>query len=202
MTLKEIEFYYNDMRSKQQLLTSQIEDKKQIIQTKEQYHSNLVKARWVLTEVVQQTQIRFKEHVENLVTKCIQSVFDRPFEFKLDFERKHNKIECRPYLEENGIIYNDIQYQKGGSMCDIIAFSFRVILWNLMNPKSRNVLLLDEPFRYLGDLTSKAAQMLREISHSLKIQVIMITHDDSLAEIADKSWYVKHNGTHSLVEET
>ena len=50
---------------------------------------------------------------------------------------------------------------------------------------------MDEPFRYCGKLTSLAGNMMKEISQKLGIQIIMVTHEDSLSEIADKSWLVR-----------
>lgn len=200
-TIAEVESIYNDWHSQSELLKEQISKKHAQIDAKQLRYENILKARWVLTEVVKLTQIRFKEKVEKLITKCIQSVYDRPFKFILDFQRIRNKIECYPKIEENGNVYDDIEYMHGGGLCDIISFSFRVVLWSLTKPRLRNVLILDEPFKFLGDYKKKAAQMLKEISHNLKIQIIMITHDEEFSEIADKAWRVTQNKGISMVEE-
>jgi hypothetical protein len=43
--------------------------------------------------------------------------------------------------------------------------------------------------------------MLREVSHELGLQLIIITHEDSLIEIADRAWNVEHDGRESHVNQ-
>jgi hypothetical protein len=159
-----------------------------------------VKARWVLTEVSQQTQRRFQDKVERLLTMAIQTVFDRPFEFKLEFERKRNKMECKPTIIEGDRIYDDPEYDLGGGVLDIISFAFRIVLWSLQNPRSRNVIILDEPMKNMGKLISLGGQVLREISHSLNLQLIIVTHDDELIDIGDRVFQVTHDGIKSHIK--
>jgi ABC-type lipoprotein export system ATPase subunit len=63
-------------------------------------------------------------------------------------------------------------------------------MWSLEKPRSRNVLVFDEPFKWTGDLTELMANMIKEVSHRMKLQVIMVTHDERLSDIADRSWKV------------
>jgi len=158
-----------------------------------------VKARWVLSEVSRLTQERFKDRVEKLVTMAVRSVFDRDFSFELIFERKRNKLECQPIIKEKGneLIPKDAM---GGSVLDIISFAFRIVLWSIEKPKSRNVFLMDEPGKWTGKLVVKFGEMMREVSHRLGFQIIMPTHDDSLIEIADRAWHIEHDGTKSVVK--
>ena len=63
-------------------------------------------------------------------------------------------------------------------------------LWSL--GKTRRLIVLDEPFRYLStDLQPKAGEMLRKLSQRLKLQVIMVTHEEEMMEIADRLFSVK-----------
>ena len=63
--------------------------------------------------------------------------------------------------------------------------------WSMQRPKSRNVLILDEPFRYLSsNLLPRASEMLKQISEQLELQIIMVTHATELAEEADKIFEV------------
>lgn len=158
------------------------------------------KARQVINEAAKNTQQFFKAQVETLVTTAIRTVFDRPFEFKLIFEEKRNKIEARPVIKEGENEY-DPKDEMGGGIIDIISFALRVVLWSLQTNRTRNVFILDEPFKWTGALMVKAGMMLKELSDKLGIQVIMITHDDELMDISDKTWIVRHNGEKSIVKE-
>ena len=192
---------FNFLKAKREVLKSDLVRKTNSLNLAKQDYENLVKAKWVLTEVARLTQEKFKNRVEELMTYAIQSVFDRPFEFKLVFEIKRNKLECKPVILENGIEFDDPEYDIGGGLVDIISFAFRVVLWSLENPRSRAVFVLDEPMKHIGkgELLIRAGKMLKEISDKLKFQLIIITHEPLLAEIADKKFEVSHDGIRSLV---
>jgi DNA repair exonuclease SbcCD ATPase subunit len=203
MTIEEIVKEFSEIKGREKQLQKTLSDKLDTILDLKESATNQSDARWVLTEVSQLTQSRFKSKVEALVTMAIQSVFDRPFEFFLEFERKRNKMECRPIVKElvNGKYREfDPEEDMGGGIIDIISFAFRIVLWNLENPSSRNAIVLDEPMKNMGKLIVLGGQVLKEISHKLNFQVILITHDEELIEIADRSYQVSHDGNKSVVK--
>lgn len=165
--------------------------------SEKRYHS-LVKARWVLNQAVGTVQSNFKEAVESLVTMAIRSIFNRPFDFKLKFEEKRNQMEAHPIIEEkinedNKRIYKNLEDDLGGSILDIIGFVFNIIIFSLSSPQKRNVLLLDEPFKFTGALAILAGKVLREISQKRNIQFIIVTHDERLMEFADRTFFIGYN---------
>jgi len=194
---------YNRLSNRIESLRSDLKIKENQINEKMILSDDLAKAQWVLTEVQKKTQEKFKEKIESLVTMAIKSVYDRPFGFELVFERKRDKMEIDPLIYEwvNGKkeYYNDAEDELGGGIVDICSFSLRVVLWTMENPRSRNVFILDEPGKNLGRLISLFGEMLREVSHKLKFQLIIITHDEELIEIGDKSWEVTHDGRESHI---
>jgi DNA repair exonuclease SbcCD ATPase subunit len=201
MTLSELQTYVVSKKGEFSLLQKQLEEKKGEVGNTQEEWENHTKARWLLSEAQIRTQTRFKEAVESLVSLALRSVYDRPFSFILDFSRVRNKLECTPSLQEGDVIYNDIRDCQGGGLVDIIALAFRLVLWHLKKPHSRNTILLDEPLRFLGSLTEKAGEMLREISHRLGIQIVMVSHSEELIDMADRSFNVTHNGTFSTVKQ-
>ena len=194
---------FKEAKTRSKFLAAEVEEKEQLIKKKTRQADNFIKARWVLSEVARLTQEQFKDRVESLVTMAVQSVFDRPFGFELIFERKRNKLECKPVVYEmvgnNKVMYEDPKDDVGGSAIDIISFALRIVLWHLEKPSSRNVILLDEPMKNMGRLVGLGGQVLREISHRLNLQLIIVTHDVSLMEIGDRVYEVKHNGIYSEV---
>ena len=183
-------------------LKVQVAKRKTLIDLKKKEEATYVKARWVLAEVGRITQETFKDRVESLVTLAIRSVYDRPFQFELKFEQQRNKAVCLPIIKEDDFEQMP-KDDMGGGIIDLVSFAFRVILWSLERPQSRNVFILDEPMKFIGkgELLQKAGRMLRELSHRLGFQLIVITHEPELAEIADKAYMVTHNGKQSKVEE-
>lgn len=192
------------VKAKRNLLRENFDENKKKIEVLRTSVEDLVKARWVITEVQRLTQEKFKDKFENLISLAIQNVYDRPITFHLEFERKRNQMECSISLKEtvNGKerIFSDIEYDVGGGMIDIISFVSRIVLWNLEKPRSRNVIILDEPMKNMGKLIDIGGQILREISHKLKFQLIIVTHDQALIEISDKAWQVEHDGNKSHIK--
>lgn len=190
------------LKTKKDTLTAEIAKKRAIVLLESNKHANHIKARFVLVEVSRQTQERLKTVIEQLVNLCLNEVFpDRNFTFKADFQIKRNKMECEFLVEVDGHEYSP-KDDMGGSILDIIAFALRTILWSFENPRSRNVIIMDEPFRFSGRLITKAVQMVKELSDKLGIQFIINTHSEELIDIADRSWHVTNIKGKSMVTQS
>jgi DNA repair exonuclease SbcCD ATPase subunit len=200
MNLNDIKEKLVDLKSEQRIIERQIDEANNILGDLIIKKDNHTKAKWVLVEVQRLTQLKFKEHVEKLVTMAIKSIFDRPFTFHLEFEYKRNKLECRPVVRENGNEYDPVE-DMGGGILPPVSFALRVVLWELEKPRSRGVFILDEPLKgSLGsDELERAIEMFKTISHKLGFQLIIITHEKKLVNIADRAFIVKHDGTKSNV---
>lgn len=190
-------------KSEKVLLTKQLVTKKELAISKGQHIENLLKARWTLTEVSRITQQQFAACVQNMVTMAVQAVYGVPFKFLVNFEIKRNKAECQLLVQEGDKEPFVPKDEMGGGLLDVISFALRVVLWSLERPRSNNVLLLDEPLKFLGkgELLNKAAIMLRDVSHKLGLQIIINTHEPELLEVADRGWLVSHDGVKSNIEE-
>jgi len=186
-----------ELKSRRSYIQTLIVQKKEEVKKKEEQILKHEKARWVFTEVARLTQEKFEGRVNSLATMAIKSVFDRPFSFKLLFERKRNALECTPVVMEgeNTYIPKD---DMGGGIIDIISFAFRVVLWGMEKPRSRALLVLDEPFRFMGSLSTRAGQMIRELSNKLNLQFLIVTHEPELAAIGDSTYWITHDGTQSV----
>lgn len=184
------------------ILTRQLSAKQDEIKDSITLQDNLAEARFIISEASRLTQQQFKDFVESLVTLAIQSVFpDKDYRFLVDFDLKSNRSQINLLVQEEDKEPYIPEEDQGGGLLDIISFSLRIVMWSLERPKSRNVLIFDEPFKYTGNLTELAANMMKEISHKMKLQIIMVTHDERLSEIADRSWKVTRVKTGpSLVE--
>jgi hypothetical protein len=191
----------NEIKATVSVLNSSLKEKEAQVEIEKKAVESLIKARFVLTEVAELTQRRFKDRVESLVTMALRSVYDRPYRFELRFERKRNQFECKPIIWEGDVECEDLEFDLGGGVVDIVSFAFRVVLWNLERPRSRNVFILDEPVKFVGkgETQHRAGKMIREISHKLKVQILLITHEPDLAEIGDRTFVVTHDRIKSSV---
>lgn len=146
---------------------------------------NTQKARAVVQAVAEETQKKIEFHISNLVTMAIKAVYyENPYEFKLRFTLRRNKTEADLVFIKGENETDDILNAGGGGPADIAAFALRIAAWSLK--KTRNVFLLDEPFRCISqNKQEKCSEMLKEISGKLGIQIILISHLDNLILAAD-----------------
>ncbi len=149
------------------------------------------KAQVIIQTVAKETQQELEYHISDIVTLALETIFDDPYTFGLEFVLKRNKTECNLYLEKNGERIKPLD-AAGGGVVDVVAFSLKIALWTLQQPRSRNCMVLDEPFKFLSkDLLPRASELLKELSEKLNLQFIMVTHLDELTDCADKTFNVK-----------
>jgi DNA repair exonuclease SbcCD ATPase subunit len=191
--------------SKRDTLLEQKLQKEDLIKEKRIYTENLIKARWTFSQVSLLTQTKFSEYVSSMVTYALKSVYDRDLKFLVTFEINRNKMECKLQMQEGDKEPYNPEEETGGGTLDVISLALRIVLWSLKKPRSRNVLFLDEPLRFIGKgpLLKKGIIMMKEISRRLDppLQLIINTHIPELAEMADRAWTVTHNGTHCTVKQ-
>lgn len=160
-------------------------------------------AREVVNNVHLATQISVSEFIEEVVGLALQTVFDESgdvYGFKVEYEIKRNKSEAKLYIMKNGRRVTP-DGGCGGGVLDVASFGLRAVNFALASPPPEPVLLLDEPGRFMGDYALNFGRMLKEVSDLLELQIIMISHDSSLIECADKSFRVTQSKGISKVEE-
>jgi len=151
----------------------------------------LEQAREIIREVGLKTQEQLSFHISDITSLALEAVFPNPYELITEFVQRRNKTECDLYFSREGEKVDPISASGGGAV-DVASFALRIAAWSMMSPKTRNVIILDEPLRFLSvDLQEKASMMIKELSDRLGIQFIIITHESTLAEYADKVFNVR-----------
>lgn len=148
------------------------------------------KAREIIREVGMQTQQQLQFHISDITSLALEAVFPDPYKLIVEFVQRRNKTECDLYFERDGEKVDPLTASGGGAV-DVAAFALRIASWSMQQPRSRNVIILDEPLRFLStDLQEQASIMIKEISEKLGIQFIIVTHEDTLTSYADKVFRV------------
>jgi len=156
-------------------------------------------AREVVREAGLRTQRQLEYHISDVVTMAFEAIFDDPYSFEVEFVQRRNKTECDLWFGRDGNKVDPVS-SSGGGVVDVASFALRVAAWSMQRPRTRPVLLLDEPFKHLStELLPKAAEMLKRLSDQLGIQVIMVTHSEELAEVADQVFRVSMRRGVSMV---
>jgi len=149
------------------------------------------KAREIIREVGIKTQQQLSFHISDITSLALEAVFVNPYKLIVDFVQRRNKTECDLYFDRDGNRVDPLGASGGGAV-DIASFALRIASWSMQRPKSRNVIILDEPLRFLSaNHQEQASQMIKEISEKLGIQFIIITHEPILASYADKVFETK-----------
>ena len=148
------------------------------------------KAREIIHIVGQKTQQQLQSQIGDIASLALEAVFDDPYELAVEFVSRRNKTECDLYFVRDGNRVDPLTASGVGAV-DIAAFALRIASWSMTQPRTRNTIILDEPFRFLSeDYQEQAGMMLKEISQKLGIQFIIVTHEQTLTGAADKIFEV------------
>lgn len=139
-------------------------------------------AQEVLQLVAQAVQQKAHEKIGTVVSSCLQAVFgEQAYEFKILFERKRGKTEAQLRFCRGGLDIDPLT-ASGGGVVDVAAFALRVACLLLHRPRLSKLIVLDEPFRFVSAAYQENIRsMLEELSKDLKLQIIMVTHNETIA---------------------
>ena len=159
-------------------------------------------AQAIIRQAAVDTRQSIKVHIADLVTAAIQSILPEQkwYEFEASFLDKGG-VEFS--LKKGGRVRDP--FGVGGGIVDIVSTGLRFAIWSLS--QLRPVVLLDEPFRNLSrtlygeQAKKKASALLKELSHELGLQLIVVTHDPDLIAEADAVFRVESDGEVSTIVE-
>lgn len=126
--------------------------------------------------VAQSIQQQAHSMIAKVVSKCLETIFDEPYEFQIVFERKRGKTEARLVFERDGMEI-DPMTASGGGVLDVASFALRLAAITLTKPHCRKVIIMDEPFRFVSEnYRPKIKELLQDLSKEYGFQFIMVTH--------------------------
>ena len=174
-----------------QQVSTRVQTLEQSLRLSKRLLKNTEEAQLVAQTVAQQTQQELEYRISDIVTMALDAVFEEAYEFKIEFVQRRNKTEAEIFFLRDGEKIDPMTASGGGAV-DVAAFALRIALWNITRPRGRGTIVLDEPFRFLSrELQPKAGAMLKMLSERLKLQFIIVTHNQDLIEAADKVFEVK-----------
>ena len=131
---------------------------------------------------------QMKQTIEYIVTNALQVVFNQELRFEVELGTRAGAPTAEFYVVDNlGLRYKPMD-ARGGGLVDVISTALRLSILELYQPKIQGPVILDEPGKMISaEYASNFAYFLKEYCQRIGRQVIMITHNSALAEIADKS---------------
>jgi len=181
----------NYKKEERRIKREQLESKRKDIQGVEEKLASLKKIAGIFKKSAVSSQEYLSEYLTALVTDSIKVVFpDRNLIFKVEFSTARD-TQCNVSLEEDGKKLSLFD-SEGYGVLDIISIVLRAAY--IVLDKSEKIMILDEPFRNLSvDRHEAASKMLYDLSHRLKMQIIINTHLIGIEDIADKTIHVKRS---------
>jgi len=195
-------------RAAQEYLQNKLGTEKNNLSNLKLLADDLLEVRALFQKAAQQTQQKLEFHISSLVSTALSAVFPDPYEFKVKFEQRRNKTECDLTFAKNGEDYGSPMFASGGGPKDVAAFALRCAFWSL-DKKSRNILILDEPFNFVNDdpktkireLQQKCVEMFKRVVDTLGMQAIVITTLPEFLNVADKIFDVSCKSGVTQIEE-
>lgn len=162
---------------------------------------HLESARSIIQKAAQTTQSYLSIQLSDIVSNALKAVFqDDAYEFKIDFVQRRNSTECDLLFTKDGKDMKPLD-SCGYGAADIASLALRIAYWKL-DGTARNTILMDEPTRNLSlDKQPLAGQIIKQLSDSLDLQFLIVTHNQALTDSADKVFEVKKHKDYSTIKE-
>lgn len=182
MVIANIQSRINRLQHESYAATKRLRDEREAYQQAEQDLKDAEEARFIAQAVAQAVQQQAHARIAGVVSTCLRSVFgEDSYEFRIRFDKKRNKTECKLMLLRDGHIVENPTEEDSGGVLDVAAFALRLACLVLAKPNLRRLLILDEPFRFVSrEYRDKVGDMLMKLSKDFHLQIIMVTHVEEL----------------------
>jgi len=163
-------------------------------------NDNLQKVIAILNQTSSISRDNARAHFEKIVTDALQFVTQSTdYEFIIQEIPGRAKASYEFYIKStvNGIeCIQKPEDSNGGGFIDIISVACKYAYREIFNdPRIQcDALLYDEPGKMISEKMSvKFAEYIKFLGSHYNRQTIMVTHNDSLANIGDLTYYVTKN---------
>ncbi|HOQ00683.1 MAG TPA: ATPase [Acetivibrio clariflavus] len=194
--------FYNQKGKRDQLLEQRSDLERQLQKILNNIDI-LDRVKVLLQKVSEYAREQSRVQIEALVTNCLQYIFDSSLEFKIEINEVRGRPEAEFYVisKYGGTeIKTKPQDARGGGVVDIISLAIRIAMLECSNLENKGPIILDEPAKHVSDdYITQVAEFLKQVTKMFNRQVIMVTHNRHLSEMADKWYRIEMNDGVSVV---
>lgn len=129
-----------------------------------------------------------KRRIEEIVTSALSVVFGNENRFRVEISVKGNQPVAEYFLDTADVTtqLKPPDYDNGGGIVDVVSLALKLAVAELSGV--RGPLFLDEVGKHVSqEFAPNVAFFLKEYSEKFNRQIILITHNQHLAEIGDIS---------------
>ena len=195
---------YTSNLAEQKYVLKSIDELNERVESNKELEIELQTTNIFLNEVSNKSRELAKEKLEMIVTNALQYAFDKDIKFlvNLDIKRGVPSVEFKIATMVNGVesIKNPID-SNGGGVVDIISTALRYAYLMSVEEDLAKIIVLDEPGKMIskGEVSTRYAEFINDLSDSLDIQTIFVTHNAELEELTTNLIHVTNvNGSSKI----
>lgn len=155
-------------------------------------HDATERAVAVLGTIADERDLTARHTIEALVSRGLQAIFGEDLQFRLLSETKRDQAHVEfvvVSMVDGKEVETSVLDARGGGLAAVVGLLLRVVIMLLGRTDKQGLLVLDETLAMLSqEYLPAAAEFLRELVDQTGIQVLMVTHQEELAETADKMY--------------
>lgn len=163
-----------------QMASRRCEEEIHCLEVKTLLRQEIGEAREVAQRVAKEVQSRAYGCIASVVSRCLEAVFDEPYEFRLNFVMKRGRTEVELWFVRDGNPI-DPMTASGGGVVDVAAFALRLASILMLGSERRRLLVLDEPFKFVSaEYRANLCGLLETLAKEMGMQIVMVTHIEEL----------------------
>lgn len=212
MDIKDLDNYINKLdrdinieKGKREVISNNLKNISKEIDELTEKEELLSKVMILFQKTAEYGRIQAKTQIEELVTKCLQFIFESDIEFQIEITESRSIPQADFYVVSNYSkgysVKTKPEIARGGGVVDIISIALRLAFIQINKPQIEGPILLDEPGKHVSDdYVFNLGEFLKQASKMFRKQIIMVTHNTYLSEICDKSYTINIKDGISFLE--
>ncbi|PGQ88220.1 ATPase [Priestia megaterium] len=160
--------------------------------------------RLVLQELAETTREQISSELEHVVTLCLQAVFGEELSFEIEIDTSRNNTVVEFYVVDTSgdeILRQPPEDSMGGGIVDTCAIGLRFGLLQILNPKPKGPIILDEPAKMVsGGRIIAIASLFQELTDMFKKQAIFVTHHTPIMDVVENPIYFEKVNGYTRIE--
>lgn len=148
----------------------------------------------LLKETSDHAREQARQAIEGLVTHSLRNIFGPDFGFRIELKEAGGRPQAEFYVTSalaGERLETRPEHSRGGGVVDVVSLGLRIAMLETYRPALDGPLVLDEPAKHVSDdYIQPVAAFLRAVASHFGRQVLMVTHNQHLAAMADRGFLV------------
>jgi len=216
-SLSDLRDRYSQAQGQRELLQQQCDEKEQQLTQARADIELWRQVQVLLSKASEFARQQLKQRIEQTVTAALAAIFaDSTMRFEIEMKDIGGKpaadwrvVSCYKIPAKAGdedvklsayTVVASPEDAKGGGVTDVVSLALRLALLELSRPRPGGPVLLDEVGKHVSaEYVANVAEFLRQYAAQTGRQVILVTHQQGLMDVADVGYKVSQDNGASEV---